>query len=159
MKNSWQNCPAVTTSKTLLHVKVLWDRVWHPLCVCTGYSCVVKICHVHLNLPRMAPAGWTGGWRHAQAHPQLDPHDFLLARGMPCLCPLLHLSSLRAKSEAVAATGCTLPDIAGWQPLGLLLYGQWVKSCSCLQWTRIWDSSPVLVCKHIYLSAVVSSVI
>lgn len=35
VKNSWQNYPAVTKSKTLLHIKVLWDRVWHPLCACT----------------------------------------------------------------------------------------------------------------------------
>lgn len=27
VKNSWKNYPAVTKSKTLLHIKVLWDRV------------------------------------------------------------------------------------------------------------------------------------
>lgn len=93
------------------------------------------------------------------AHPQPAPQGSLLARGMPHLHPLLHSSSPGARSEAGAAAACTLPDVAGWQPLGLLLCGQWVKSCNCLQWRGIQDTSPVLVCKHIYLSAVVTSVI
>lgn len=54
---------------------------------------------------------------------------------------------------------CTLLDIAGWQPLGLLLCDRWVKSCNCLQRRGIWDTSPVLGCKHIHLSAVVTRMI
>lgn len=54
---------------------------------------------------------------------------------------------------------CTLLDVAGWQPLGLLLCDQWVKSCNCLQSRGIWDTNSALGCKHIHLSAVVTCMI
>lgn len=100
--------------------------------------------HMHSPSPARSPQ-LSACQRHATC---VSPAAFQLSRCQKWSgsCRCLHAA-------------CTLPDVAGWQPLSLLLWGQWVKSCNCLQRGGIQDTSPVLVCKHIYLSAVVSSVI
>lgn len=128
--------------------QTLASQVWCKLATCT-WACSVS------------PDGWTGGWRHTQAQ-SIIPNPL----------PWFSSCQRRAASVSLAAFhlfrcqwagnshSCTLLDIAGWQPLGLLLHDWWVKSGSCLQQHRgIWDTSPALGCKHIHLSAVVTRMI
>lgn len=127
--------------------QTLASQVWCKLATCT-WACSVS------------PDGWTGGWRHTQAQSIPNPLPWFSSCQRHAASVSLAAFHLFRCQWAGNSHSCTLLDIAGWQPLGLLLHDWWVKSGSCLQQHRgIWDTSPALGCKHIHLSAVVTRMI